>query len=134
MTQGRPADRNTARQLQILIVEDETAAREASCRYLTIAGYEVATASSAGDAERAAGDTAPDVVICDWRLGGRRDGVDVARTMQQRYGARIVFVTAYPVEELRDRTRDLEVAAYLRKPLSLKTLVDLLDGMSRRSP
>lgn len=112
--------------VRILIVEDERSARVASERYLDCCGYRVATAANAAEAFSEAAVQSPDVVVCDWRLDGGPDGVDVARELQHRYGAAIVFVTAYPLEELRARTGDLDVARYLRKPFSLPVLADAI--------
>lgn len=123
---GNTASPDAAVDARILIVEDERFAREASERYLDCCGYRVATAASAEEAFREAAANTPDVVVCDWRLDGRPDGVDVARELQCRYGSALVFVTAYPLDELRAATGDLDVARYLRKPFSLAALADAL--------
>jgi CheY-like chemotaxis protein len=119
---------DTVDEIAVLIVEDEQLAREASERYLDHCGYRVATAASALQALDQAADMAPDVLVCDWRLGGDLDGVYIARQLQQRFGTRIVFVTAYPLDQLREVTGDLEVARYLRKPFSLTILAETIAG------
>ncbi len=111
----------------ILIVEDEASAREASRRYLEVCGFRVRTAATAAEAETQAADFTPDIAICDWRLAGSRDGVEIARELQRRYSTTIIFMTAYPLDELKDATRDLEVAAYFRKPVSLTALAEAIE-------
>ncbi len=115
--------------MRVLIVEDDDFAREASARYLDYLGHEVSAAASAAEAQARADDWPPDVVICDWRLADE-DGADVARALQQRYAAPIIFITAHPLGRLRSETRDLKVARYLRKPISLVSLASVLDEIS----
>lgn len=120
---------DAAARLSVLIVEDEAAARQASGHYLNHCGHRVATAENAEEAAREAGRRRPDVVICDWRLGRERDGVDVARELQQKYGSSIVFVSAYLLDQLRYAARDMDVARYLRKPISLSLLAEVISGI-----
>lgn len=111
----------------IIVVEDDVAAREAVALYLEHRGFTVRSAATAEEAlELAAGDT-PGIAICDWHLGGGANGVDVARQLQQDYGTRIIFMTAFPVDELQAAADDLDVRAFLRKPLSLSKLADAVD-------
>lgn len=120
----------TSEKIRVLIVEDEASAREASRRYLEFMGYVVETAASASEAESTATDFRPQVVVCDWRLAGTRDGIDVARFMKSSYDARIILVTAYPLDELKDRTDGMGVNRYLRKPISLTALADTIDDIT----
>ena len=63
--------------MNVLIVEDDEFAREASARYLHHLGHEVCAAASGQEAEAKADDRPPDVVICDWRLAdGDAQGAD----------------------------------------------------------
>jgi DNA-binding response OmpR family regulator len=119
-----------AQRKSVLIVEDEPAAREASELYLSYVGFDVATAANASEAMDKAATHAPDVVVCDWRLGGGADGAQVARDLQQRHHAAIIFVTAHPLEELRNATKDLNVSRYMRKPLQLSILADAINDSS----
>lgn len=120
----------SSEKIRVLIIEDEASAREASRRYLEFMGFIVETAASASEAESTAADFRPQVVVCDWRLAGARDGIDVARSMKTSYDARIIFVTAYPLDELKDRTADMGVNRYLRKPISLTALADTINDLT----
>lgn len=117
----------------VLIVEDEPAAREASERYLIFIGHEVATAANASEALEKAEALDPDVVVCDWRLGSGPDGTTVARELQKRYNVPIIFVTAHPIEELRDVTEDILVSRYIRKPVQLTALARAIDESTAQS-
>ena len=120
--------------MKVLIVEDDDFARDASARYLDHLGHEVSSAATAAEAAARADDTPPDVVICDWRLADGDDGADVARALQERYSTPIIFITAHPLGRLRSQTRDLNVARYLRKPISLVSLASVLDEIDAASP
>ena len=117
---------------RVLIVEDEAAAREASQRYLGHAGHDVTTAADANEAFDRARASNPEIAICDWRLGDGPDGAEVARQLQGRYGTSIIFVTAHPLDELRDATDDIKVTRYLRKPVQLPQLIEAIDAATAR--
>jgi len=114
----------------VLLVEDEPSAREASKLYLDRMGYRVFTAANAEEALRQAASQNPDIAVCDWRLGKGPDGVDVARELQQRYQTPVVFVTAHPIDELREVTADLDVSTYMRKPISLPALAETIADLT----
>ena len=112
--------------MKILIVEDDISTRDASSFYLDGIGHEVKAAATPAEARELAAENPPDVLICDWRLGGTEDGADVARDLQSKYESNIIFITAHPLRALRSATRDLQVARYLRKPISLGDLAAAL--------
>jgi CheY-like chemotaxis protein len=68
------------------------------------------------------------VLVSDWQLGGRLTGVDIARTLQQRYGLAVVLVTGKPLAHLRALCHDIDVSGYFRKPVSLASLARLIDS------
>lgn len=125
---GRP------RGLRVLVVEDEDAARIATWRYLQHCGHEVAAAGSVAEAMAQAQDLRPEVLVCDWKLSGRRDGVDVARVLQREYGAAIIFVTAYALNDLRRNIEDLGSVDCLRKPISLNALAAVVASVTAGAP
>lgn len=118
--------------LNILIVEDEAAARIATRRYLQHCGHRVAAAGNATEAIEKARELHPDVLICDWKLNGRRDGIDVARLIQNEQNVDVIFVTAYALNELRKSAPDLRTVGCLRKPISLGTLAAAVDSLAAR--
>jgi CheY-like chemotaxis protein len=118
--------------LNILIVEDEAAARIATRRYLQYCGHRVAAAATAAEAIDKARELRPDVLICDWKLNGRRTGVDVARLIQHEQDVDVIFVTAYALNELRQSAPDLRTVGCLRKPISLGTLAAAVESLAER--
>lgn len=117
---------------RILIVEDEPAAREATRRYLEYCGYDVDSAATATQAMEKAEIKHPHVLVCDCRLGNSNDGIEAARAIQQRFGAAVIFVTAYSSNDLRAQLQDIDVVACLRKPISLSTLARVVGAGIRQ--
>ena len=84
---------------------------------------------SATEARALAAERPPEIAICDWGLGGTESGVDVARFLQQKFGTRLIFVTAQPRAALRAAVRDLEVERVLQKPISLRVLAGIVRSL-----
>ena len=118
--------------LSVLIVEDEAAARIATRRFLQFRGFRVDAAGTADEAIEKARELHPDVLICDWKLDGRRDGIDVARLLQNEQDVDVIFVTAYALNELRQSAPDLRTIGCLRKPISLGTLAAAVESLASR--
>jgi CheY-like chemotaxis protein len=114
---------------RVLVVEDEDATRTATRRYLEYCGHEVAAAATADESLAKAELLQPEVLICDWKLSGRRDGIDVARTLRRHFDIAVIFVTAYALADLRQQLGDLGSVSCLRKPISLDALAALLDSI-----
>ena len=125
-----PATEPASPRLRVLVVEDEDAARIATSRYLQNCGHAVAAAGTVDDALEKADELQPDVLVCDWKLSGRRDGIEVARVLQRRYGVAVIFVTAHALNDLRRNIEDMGPVNCLRKPISLHTLAAVVDSVS----
>lgn len=115
---------NARHQKSVLLVEDEPAAREATKLYLIRCGFRVESASDGESAIAKAAHRQPDVLVCDWRLGPGPDGGEVARELYERYRIPVIFVSAYPMDELCDTTQDIEVLRCFQKPVSLTALAE----------
>jgi CheY-like chemotaxis protein len=116
----------------VLVIEDEAAARVATRSYLQHCGYRVTAAGTAAEAIRVARELHPDVLVCDWKLEGRRNGVDVVRLLQREQDVDVIFVTASALNDLRQSAPDLHLAVYLRKPVSLGALASIIASMTTR--
>jgi CheY-like chemotaxis protein len=80
-TNGPPLD--TTRGL-VLVIDDESAIRDAMDSLLTGWGYNVITAGSGAEmvVELAKCPMRPDIIICDYRLRGEENGIDVIQEIQ----------------------------------------------------
>lgn len=103
---------------RVLIVEDEFFVAMDAEDSLTAAGFTViGIAATADAAVNLAESQSPDIVLMDIRLVGRRDGIDAAAEIRERFGIPCVFATAHSDPTTRHRA---EVAAaplgWLSKP------------------
>jgi two-component system sensor histidine kinase/response regulator len=119
--------------LQVLVVDDNAAAREILSESIESLAQRVDSVSSGHEAlaaikERDA-DTPYDVVFMDWRMPGM-DGLQTTRLIKNDASLRkqpaIVIVTAFGREEVREEAEALHVDGFLVKPVTKSMLVDSL--------
>ncbi len=117
---------------KILVVEDDTAIRDALTYNLTREGYEVGAVGDGVAALDAARKTPPDLVVLDLMLP-ELDGFDVTRTLRKESNVPILMLTARDDEI--DRVLGLELGAddYLTKPFSMRELLARVKAMLRRA-
>lgn len=105
--------------MRILIVEDEQIIADDLAGKIERLGHSViGTAMTGEEAIEMAEQTKPDLVLMDIQLGGEMNGAEAAQITQERVGARIVFVTAFPRAYLRERTQMRDPGLCLTKPIS----------------
>lgn len=123
---ARMAVRSPAR---ILIVEDERIVAADVQQTLRTLGYDAyAIAGSREAAMAIAAVEYPDLAVMDIRIDGPIDGIDTAMEMRERFGTRIVFLTAYADDLTLERAKRLMPCGYLLKPvtaLAIKAAVEL---------
>jgi CheY-like chemotaxis protein len=119
--------------MRILIVEDEQIIAADLASQLARLGHEVVGMASEGQeaidlAERAR----PGLVLMDIQLEGEMAGTEAARAIQERTGAEILFVTAFPNILLREPAGLARPAVCLGKPFSHIQLEAALDAALRK--
>ena len=117
---------------RVLVVEDETAIRDAVATALAQAGY-LARAEADGTRLRAVADAfRPDLVILDIVLPAGPDGLALARMLRDRADLPILFLTAR--DGLDDRLAGFTAGAddYLVKPFALTELLARVHALLRR--
>jgi two-component system response regulator MprA len=119
--------------VQILVVDDDSALRDALERALRLAGYRVSFAIDGLEALRAVGSADHDLVVLDLGLP-LLGGVDVCRMMRER-GDRTPVLMLTARDAVRDRVHGLDVGAddYLVKPFALDELLARIRALVRRS-
>lgn len=123
---GREEPRERRR---ILVVEDEALVAMATSQLLEDAGYEVVgMAADSRQAMRLADEERPDLVLMDIRLRGGDDGVDTAAQIRQRYGLRILYVSAHGDSATLARAAKTDPAGFVGKP---HTTDELLNAVGR---
>ena len=117
---------------RILVIEDDTYAREALSLLLDYYGYDVVAASNGADGLALVTDTAPDLVVTDWRMPGLSGPALCIALRKRRQTMPIVVVTS--AEEV--FSHDQPVNARLRKPIDPPLLDRVISDELRhhRSP
>jgi len=118
----------------ILLVEDEDAVRVFSARALRNKGYHVVEAKN-GEAALAIlseGRESFDLVITDVVMP-QMDGPTLARkALELRPGLKLIFISGYAEDRVREDLSGVEGAHFLPKPFSLKQLAGKVKDVLRR--
>jgi DNA-binding NarL/FixJ family response regulator len=112
----------------VLILEDEVLISYFLEEACALAGWSVvATAANAQAGLENLRTHTPQAALMDVRLGGERDGVQVALEIRKEQpGLKIIFVTGSSEPETIDRMKSADPAAILIKPVDLDVLIDAL--------
>ena len=121
-----------ARELRVLLVEDDEDLRFTVAHNLKREGYTVLTAARGDDALRAAREHHPDLIVLDIMLPGV-DGLQVCRLLRRDSKVPIILLTALGGES--DRVIGLDTGAddYLAKPFGMRELMARVRALLRRS-
>jgi signal transduction histidine kinase/CheY-like chemotaxis protein/HPt (histidine-containing phosphotransfer) domain-containing protein/HAMP domain-containing protein len=119
--------------LRVLVIDDHAAAREILKDLLCDVAEKVDTVSSGPEgmaALRERDDNDPyDIVFTDWRMP-EMDGLQVAREIRKdtniKNKPRIVMVTAFGREEVREQAESQKLDGFLVKPVTRSMIVDSL--------
>jgi len=122
----------------VLIVEDETAHGKAIAEALRRSNYACHVVGGADEAVASIKQRPPDVVVTDYRLGDRLDGMDVLREAKRaRPETEVIIITAFGSESLaRDAlSQESEFRAYdyLIKPIDIDLLRDKVQRAAKQA-
>lgn len=111
----------------VLIVEDEEAHGEAMAEALRRSSFVCHVVTSGEAAVESLKQRPPDVVVTDYKLGGKKNGMDVLRAAKRaREDTEVILITAYGSEQLaRDalsRESKFRAYDYLIKPIDIDEL------------
>ncbi|HEU4646517.1 MAG TPA: phosphate regulon transcriptional regulator PhoB [Burkholderiales bacterium] len=118
----------------ILVVDDDAAICELLAANLKDAGYGVACAPDATQAEARIAELRPDLALLDWMLPGT-SGLMLARQLRadaRTAGVSIIMLSARTEERDRIAALDGGVDDYLSKPFSLRELLARIRAVLRR--
>ena len=121
--------------INILVVDDETAIRDMLSQTLRREGFTVTTAADANEAKAHVVNQRPDIVLLDWMLPDV-SGVELARQWKRDELTRdlpVIMLTARVEED--DKIRGLESGAddYVTKPFSPRELMARINAVLRRT-
>ena len=118
----------------VAIVDDEEPVRKALKRLLRASGLEADTYASGKDFLEASGTRVPDCVVLDLHMPGM-SGLDVLRELRAaRSALPAVMITAYDEPATREQCLAAGAAAYLRKPLDERLLLNAISATVKRNP
>ena len=119
----------------IAVIDDDALVLEATGELLTSWGYCVLTAKSdrAELARIGEHEQRPDLIICDYRLSGRRTGIDVIGQLRKALAAPIPAVIISG-DTLPEHLRELRASGHhlLFKPVAPTTLRSLVEKLLQR--
>jgi len=119
--------------VQVLVVEDDSDARELLAMILRGAGATVTTASSVAEALQVLQRKPPHVLVCDIAMPGE-DGYTLIRRIRAGEGdpaLPAVAVTAFARREDRDRALDAGFDLHMPKPVEPAELVSAVASLAR---
>ena len=121
----------------ILVVDDEHVITSSIKSYFTRLGATVDTAAEREEAEALLATRRYDVAIVDLRLAGTdgREGLDILRFVRDRgLAVRTILMTANPTESAEATAQQLGIDVFLRKPIPLQTMADVVDCLFEVHP
>lgn len=115
--------------IKIIVVEDEVIVAKDIQKTLIKLGYDVpAIANSAQSAFEKIDEYDPDLIFCDIKLKGEKDGIDIAQKLHEEYLIPVIFLTSYADKATLSRAKVAEPYGYIVKPfneIDLQTTVEI---------
>ncbi len=117
---------STVKTTRILVVDDESNLRKTLKDILDDEGYDVATAENGIEAVEMCSKNHYDVVLMDVRMPGL-NGVEAFRQIRRhREGVRVIMMSAYGMDDLKQAALDEGAIAFLDKPLNVEKVIRLI--------
>jgi FixJ family two-component response regulator len=117
----------------VAIVDDEEPVRKALKRLLRASGLEADTYASGKDFLEASGTRVPDCVVLDLHMPGM-SGLQVLHELRSaKKSLPTVVITAYDEPASREECLAAGAAAYLRKPLDERLLLNAISANVKRN-
>ncbi len=112
------------RNIEVLVVDDESAIREIVKRNLLTMGYNVSTVDSAENAIRSFEMRSYNILVSDIRLG-KMDGLTLGNKLREKDAAvAMVFITGKPTTKGMAAAQQVGAIQYIAKPISPEDLAE----------
>jgi len=109
--------------IRVLIVEDEPLIAEHIATYLDNNDFEVSAISyDWDDAAAQLKDNTPDVVVLDINLEEEKDGIQLARLINEKYHLPFLFLTAHSDKNTLQKAKEVNPGGYIVKPYNERTI------------
>jgi CheY-like chemotaxis protein len=119
-----------------LLVEDDAINRDVLARYLTLMGYDVVNAVNGVQALNLAREQHPNIILMDMRLP-IMDGWQATRELKRTSTTStipVIALTAYALDEERQKCFDAGCDAYESKPVDMQHLIATIQGFVQKKP
>ena len=116
----------------ILIVDDDRDLRNFVRLSIDNGKRDIVEAKTALDGLHAANESSPDILLLDIGLPGHFNGFSLCEALlrdPRHHKLRVVVISGHGEAEDIEQAKRLGVVAYVVKPFSPATLVDLIDGL-----
>ena len=114
--------------IRILIIEDEPLIAEDIAEYLIEYGHKVSgIAYDCHDAFKELKYNTPDFVLLDIELNCRKDGVEIAKMINQKYQLPFIYLSSFADRKTLSRVRETQPLGYIVKPFTGRDLFTTLE-------
>jgi DNA-binding LytR/AlgR family response regulator len=114
--------------VKILLIEDEGIIAADMENMLSEMGYEVLeTAMDYDEAIERLNENTPDLILIDINLGGKKDGIDLAAEINEKYSIPFIFTTSYSDGPTVQRANAVNPINYLVKPFKKEQLFTAIE-------
>ena len=114
--------------VNILLVEDELIIAEDMANVLEAIGYHViGTAIDFDEAIAILEIQKPDLILLDINLAGKRNGIELAETINQRFSIPFIFTTSYTDANTLEMAKRVNPVNYLVKPFKKEQLYTAIE-------
>jgi len=121
-----PGNTVTQKAASVLVVDDEKNMRITLTDILRDEGHQVTAAATGEEAVRLCARQRYDIVLMGVRMPGI-DGVEAFRRIRRHQeGVRVIMMSAYGVDELKQAALDEGAVAFLSKPLDVERVIRLI--------
>jgi DNA-binding response OmpR family regulator len=115
----------------ILLVEDDLSLQTSLRGFFEDHGFETYTAGTRREGQEFLRAVKPAICLLDMNLPDG-SGLDLLRVIvQERLPVRVIVMSAFPIEHLRQRFPKSVVVASITKPVSPQQLLDIVDRIGR---
>ncbi|HAY75984.1 MAG TPA: hypothetical protein DCY32_09935 [Opitutae bacterium] len=111
----------------VLVVDDHPAIRSTMTDVLEAEGFIPEHAENGSDAIRKCIENDYDFVLLDMQMPDM-NGVEVLRQLKakNRYHSKFIVITAFSIQELEDQACELGIYAFLRKPIKVEKIIEII--------
>lgn len=116
------------KKIKVLVVEDEILIAKCLSQDLEELGCNVLEPVTTGEeAIEVALREKPDLIFMDIQLLGEINGIEAARIIMEKDNIAICFISGYATEYIKQKTRLLNPAGFLEKPVTVDKMKEIIN-------